>query len=68
MKHATIVPLIGGMTLGAEKSFGERPSFLMSYKPFYSNDRHLLNHYDNEVPYHVLDDGQKPNNKVEVIS
>jgi site-specific DNA-cytosine methylase len=56
------------MTLGAEKSFGERPSYLMSYKPFYSNDRHILNHYDNEVPYHVLDDGQTPNNKVEVIS
>lgn len=68
MRYATIVPLIGGMTLGAEKSFGERPSYLMSYKPFYSNDRHLLNHYDNEVPYHVLDDGQKPSNSVEVVS
>lgn len=67
MKHAAIVPLIGGMTLGAEKSFGVRPDYLVSYKPFLSNDQHLISHYDNEVPYYVLDDGMSPSHKVDVV-
>jgi site-specific DNA-cytosine methylase len=68
MKHATIVPLIGGETLGSEKAFGSRPEWLASYKPFTSNDKHLINYYKNEVPYHLIDDGEYPKTKVDVIS
>jgi len=67
MKHAAIVPLIGGMTLGAEKSFGNRPEYLVSYEPFFNNDQHLINHYNNEVPYYVLDKGESPTSKVDVV-
>lgn len=69
MKHATIVPLIGGMTIGAENAFGKRPEYLLSYEPFYNNDKHLLNYYNFEVPYYQLDDNQfPPNTKVDVIT
>lgn len=68
MKHASIVPLIGGETIASEKVFGSRPEYIMSYTPFYNNDRHLLNYYDNEVPYYVIDKGELPTQKVDVVS
>jgi len=66
--HASIVPLIGGMTLGAEKIFGSRPEYLLSYTPFINNDSHIVAYYDNEVPYYLLDRGEKPNKGVDVIN
>ena len=58
MKHAFIVPLIGGQALGQAAAFGSRPDYLLSYTPFTSNDSHLVNHY-NDVPYILLDEGGK---------
>lgn len=55
MKYASIVPLIGGETLGMQAAFGKRPEYILSYSPFVSNDSHLLKYYDNEVPYILLD-------------
>jgi len=68
VKHATIVPLIGGETLASEKAFGSRPEWLASYEPFQANDRHIVNYYNNEVPYHLIDRGDFPKTKVDVIS
>lgn len=68
MKHASIVPLIGGETIASQNVFGSRPDYILSYTPFFSNDQHLLNYYDNEVPYHVLDAGGKPSHKVDIVS
>lgn len=68
IKHADIIPLIGGMTLGSERAFGNRPDYLLSYEAFWPNDRHLVNHYENEVPYLVLDKGERPSHKVDVVS
>lgn len=65
--HATIIPLIGGETLGQEKAFGSRPDYLLSYEPFWSNDQHIVNYYNNEVPYYVLDKGDTAPHKVDVI-
>lgn len=66
--HASIIPLIGGETLGTERAFGARPEYFMSFEAFWSNDRHIVNHYNNEVPYHVLDKNERPNKKVDVIA
>jgi len=66
IKHATIVPLIGGETIGQELAFGSRPTYLMSYEAFWPNDRHAANHYS-DVPYYVLDKNQKPTEQVDVI-
>jgi hypothetical protein len=56
MKHATIIPLIGGETLAEEAAFGTPPNYLLSYTPFAANDAHLLNYYEQQgksVPYFV---------------
>ena len=67
-KHATVVPLIGGLTLGQIKAFKTNPEFLLSYKPFISNDSHLINHLNNEIPYHLIDDNKPQLKYVDVIS
>lgn len=66
MKHAFIVPLIGGQALGQAAAFGSRPDYLLSYTPFTSNDSHLVNHYK-DVPYILLDEGGKHPHYVDVV-
>lgn len=66
--HASIIPLIGGEALASEKAFGVKPKFIMSYDVFKNNDAHLLNHYNNSVPYYVLDKGDNVNEYVDVVS
>ena len=67
MKHATIIPLIGGETLGSEQAFGTRPDYFLSFDGFWQNDRHIVNHYNNEVPYYNLSKNEKPPHKVDII-
>jgi len=66
MKHAFIVPLIGGQVLGQESALGSRPEYLMSYSPFESNDSHIVNYYK-DIPYHVLDRGVPTLKSVNII-
>jgi site-specific DNA-cytosine methylase len=66
--HASLIPLIGGETLGSEEAFGARPEYIISYKPFQNHDRHLLNWYEYEVPYILLDEGRRPDYTVDVVS
>ena len=68
MKHASIIPLIGGETIGSELAFGKRPEYFLSYTPFWNNDQHIVNHYNNEIPYYVIDKGERPKVKVDVVS
>ena len=66
--YASIVPLIGGETIAMENVFGKRPEHIMSYSGFQANEEHLLNHYNNEVPYHILDEGNPKPSKVNVVN
>ena len=66
--YASIVPLIGGETIAMENVFGKRPEHIMSYTGFQANEEHLLNHYNNEVPYHILDEGNPKPSKVNVVN
>lgn len=68
IKHASIVPLIGGMTLAAQNIFDTPPDYLLSYSPFKAHDYHLVNYYDNLVPYILLDEGGKHPHAVDVVS
>jgi site-specific DNA-cytosine methylase len=68
MKHASIIPLIGGETIASERAFGAPPEYFLSFEPFWSNDQHIVNYYNNEIPYHVLDKGERPSSKVDVVS
>lgn len=56
MKHAAIVPLIGGMTLAAKNVTGKKPDFLVSWNAFEANERHLTNYLGPEVPRYSVDD------------
>ena len=53
---AAIIPLIGGMTLGAKKATGKDPSYMLSYEPFASNDSHCRLNFP-EVPYGEIREG-----------
>jgi site-specific DNA-cytosine methylase len=68
--HASIVPLIGGETIGSHRAFGTKPLHFMSYEAFAANDSHILNYYNNEIPYYVLDKDQSPptNERADVVS
>lgn len=68
MKHAAIIPLIGGEAIASTQVFGSRPDYILSYSAFKNNESHLLNYWDNEVPYYVLDEGGKYPHKVDVVS
>ena len=67
MKHASIVPLIGGETIGQIAAFGTKPDYLLSYSAFSSNDSHLVN-YLKDVPYILLDQGGKHPHYVDVVN
>ena len=66
IKHAFIVPLIGGQAIGQSTAFESRPDYLLSYTPFANNDSHLVNHYS-DTPYIVLDEGGKVPHTVDVV-
>lgn len=54
-KYATIIPLIGGMTVANSKATGNNPEFIVSYDAFAKNDIHITK-YMEDVPYHVIPD------------
>ena len=56
IKHAGIIPLIGGEILASDEVYGVKPEYILSYSPFSGNEVHLLNHYENKIPYILLDD------------
>ncbi len=53
--YITIIPLIGGMTLGNIKATKVKPKCLLSYSIFSNNDNHLVKYLKN-VPYYLLDE------------
>ncbi len=68
MKHAGIVPLIGGEILASDEAYGKKPEYLMTYSGFMGNEEHLIKHYYEQglsIPYHVLD--EEPNVKLEQV-
>ena len=72
MKHATIVPLIGGATIGQSRALGRSPEWVASYSPFKDNDQHLLNylnnHHELDVPFYTLDSNEQPTEWVDIIN
>lgn len=68
IKHAAIIPLIGGEVLASTEVFGHRPDYILSYSAFKENESHLLNYWNNEVPYYVLDEGGTHPYHADVVS
>lgn len=68
LKHASIVPLIGGSTIGSSNTFGSPPEYFLSYSPFQNNDKHIVNYYNKEIPYYLLDKGESFPYEIDVVS
>ena len=68
MNYASIVPLIGGETIAMENVFGTKPKYILTYEGFQPNEEHLLNWYNNSVPYLNLSEGASYTEKVNVIN
>ena len=71
MKHAGIVPLIGGEILASADAYGTDPEYLMTYSGFMANETHLLNYYKEQgkdIPYHVLDETSEKMENVDIVS
>lgn len=71
MKHASIVPLIGGKALASDLVWNTEHEYILSYSPFMENESHLLNYYKTKgmnVPYLLLDRGDVAPYFVDVIS
>ena len=66
--YASCVPLIGGETLAMENVFAKKPKYILSYSAFAANDSQLLKHYNHEVPYHVIDEGNGRTDHVDVVN
>ena len=67
--YASIVPLIGGETIAMQNVLGKRPEYILSYEEFEANDKHLLEYYKNEVPYHLLKGDKLPDIKsVDIVN
>ena len=68
-KYASIVPLIGGETIAMQNVFGSRPEYILSYEGFENNDQHLVEYYNREVPYHLIQGDSLPQvESVDVIN
>ena len=70
MKYSSIIPLIGGKILAHYELLNKQlPEYILSYTPFVANDSHILNYFNNEIPYFLLDKNEKPKNlKVDIVS
>jgi site-specific DNA-cytosine methylase len=73
MRHAAIIPLIGGEVLASDQVYGTKPEYIMTYSGFMDNEKHLINHYKEngyDVPYYVLDSETAPTKfeSVDVVS
>ena len=52
-RWGTMIPLMGGSTMGCERATGVRPLFHLSYTPFAANESHLVKAWP-EVPRLLL--------------
>lgn len=50
--YASIIPLIGGMIMGAKEATGQDPEYIVSYDAFAANDAHARKNFD--VPFGLI--------------
>jgi site-specific DNA-cytosine methylase len=52
--YSAIIPLIGGMVMGAKAATGKDPEYIVSYDAFAGNDAHTRENFD--VPFGLIQD------------
>lgn len=58
MKHACIIPLVGGSVIGTTQALGSKPEYIASWNSFAKNDYYCREYYPN-VPFHLIDGDKK---------
>ena len=66
IRYAGMVPLVGGMMIGAEKATGYKPEFMLSYDAFNGNDSMLLDIWK-DVPYKVINNDNELDHDLEGV-
>ena len=68
MKYGSIVPLIGGQTMGMEAAYGGKPEYFLSFDGFQGNDIHAREYYK-DTPYYIIGTDKVPQlEQVDVLS
>ncbi|MCK9574616.1 MAG: DNA cytosine methyltransferase [Candidatus Pacearchaeota archaeon] len=58
-KWGTIIPLIGGMSMGCALATQKKPDFMVTFSGFMGNEKSLVDYWP-DVPYHNLDEYDIP--------
>lgn len=58
-KWGTIIPLIGGCSLGCAKATNKKPDFMVTYSGFMGNEKSLIDYWP-DVPYFNLNEFDVP--------
>jgi len=69
-KYAPLIPLIGGLPLGASAVFGNHPDVIYTYKAFNTNDSIYVNHLQSkgiDVEMNYIDESPRIHNDLDVI-
>lgn len=66
VRYCSIVPLIGGMILGAMEATKTLPEYILSYAPFYGNDKIFLD-YKPTIPYHIIENDNTITKKIDRV-
>ena len=68
---APLIPLIGGLPLGAELAFNKPPAAIYSYDGFQPNDSHYVNYMNNtrknDAKYITIENDYNPGCSIDVI-
>ena len=67
MRHAHIVPLVGGSVIGTKMAIGTDPEYIASWDAFAKNDAYCLQHFKN-VPFFNLDIKMPKVGKVNIMT
>lgn len=59
IKWGSIIPLIGGCSMGCAKATNKKPDFMLTYSGFMGNEKSLIDYWD-DVPYFNLDEYDVP--------
>ena len=54
MKHGVIIPLIGGMSIGASKALDEAPSWAISWSDFKTNEENFKEYYTSRLQLELI--------------
>jgi hypothetical protein len=65
IKWGSIVPLVGGFSIGNYMATGNKPEALLTYSAFADNEKHLREYWP-DVPYYNLDEDNPTLDRLDV--